>query len=765
MAANVMAVPPSISPSTEALAQFPTSYARTVRFSTGTPRNVTVTGNGSRVLFSRSRAGDDPVLCLWAIDLDPTPAASGGSRAGGSECVVVDPRELGSADAELPAAEKARRERARESASGIVAYSVDDAGSTACFALAGSLFVVDIDSGEISAPAIEGSVFDPRISPDGSAVAFVDGQSLRVVGLDPASPFDGLTLADPDPLISYGRAEFIAAEEMQRSRGYWWSPDSSRLLVTSVDENDVDQWWIAEPAHPGRAPNSIRYPAAGTSNARVALHLVTSEGDGGVVDWSDGGRFEYLANVVWQRDHEPLVVRQTRDQRLVSIAEIDATSSATLVDAPPVGSAPSPVGDGGTDRPLTVQERYQIVDEVWVELIPGSPRWCSSGLLTIEDRDGARRLVVDGKPVTDTDIQVRATVGLTTAADGTEIAIVAAWTEPTEVQLLAVALNGEARTQALTTEPGVHTAATGGNTIVISSTGPDRTETMITVNQLAVDHEVTLSERAVITDHSPNPGFVPNAIFTTLGGDDLTSALFLPEGPNGDDPLPVVVDPYGGPHAQRVLKAAKPHLVSRWLAEQGYGVLVVDGRGTPGRGPAWERTVWGNLADPVLDDQLSALDAALDRYPFLDADRVGIRGWSFGGYLAALAVLRRPDRFHAAVAGAPVTSWGLYDTHYTERYLGHPDTHPDHYRQSDLWTDGEPLNLTRPLLLIHGLADDNVVAAHTLRFSTELLASGSPHQVLPLSGVTHMTPQEAVAENLLRLQLRFFDDTIAKPQP
>jgi dipeptidyl-peptidase-4 len=202
-----------------------------------------------------------------------------------------------------------------------------------------------------------------------------------------------------------------------------------------------------------------------------------------------------------------------------------------------------------------------------------------------------------------------------------------------------------------------------------------------------------------------------------------------------------------------VLKNHNPHLVSRWFAEQGFAVLVVDGRGTPGRGPAFEREVWGDLAAPVLEDQLEALDSAAQHFGFLDLDRVGIRGWSFGGYLAALAAMRAPERIHAAVAGAPVTSWHLYDTHYTERYLGHPDTYPDHYSQSDLIL--EAASLTRPLLLIHGLADDNVVAAHTLQYSTALLAAGRPHQVLPLSGVTHMTPQVAVAENLLRIQLTF----------
>jgi dipeptidyl-peptidase-4 len=213
------------------------------------------------------------------------------------------------------------------------------------------------------------------------------------------------------------------------------------------------------------------------------------------------------------------------------------------------------------------------------------------------------------------------------------------------------------------------------------------------------------------------------------------------------------MDPYGGPHAQRVLATRAAYLTSQWFADQGFAVVVADGRGTPGRGPDYERAVLGDLAAPVLEDQVEALHAAAAQYPDLDLTRVGIRGWSFGGYLAALAVLRRPDVFHVGVAGAPVTDWALYDTHYTERYLGHPHDQPEAYRRSSLIEDAP--KLTRPLLLIHGLADDNVVAAHTLRLSSALLAAGRPHTVLPLSGVTHMTPQEEVAENLLLLQVDF----------
>jgi dipeptidyl-peptidase-4 len=243
----------------------------------------------------------------------------------------------------------------------------------------------------------------------------------------------------------------------------------------------------------------------------------------------------------------------------------------------------------------------------------------------------------------------------------------------------------------------------------------------------------------------------------------------------------VLLDPYGGPQAQRVLKARDAYLTSQWFAEQGFAVVIADGRGTPGRGPEWERAVAGDLAGPVLEDQVDALRDAAARFADLDTGRVAIRGWSFGGYLAALAVLRHPDTFHAAIAGAPVTDWHLYDTHYTERYLGQPDRDTEVYERSSLISlaeravvrspgDGAAREQAdagaippRPLMLIHGLADDNVVVAHTLRLSGALLGAGYPHTVLPLSGITHMASQETVAENLLLLQLDFLRAALEPP--
>jgi dipeptidyl-peptidase 4 len=239
------------------------------------------------------------------------------------------------------------------------------------------------------------------------------------------------------------------------------------------------------------------------------------------------------------------------------------------------------------------------------------------------------------------------------------------------------------------------------------------------------------------------------------GPSQLATAVLLPSWHvPGTGPLPVLLSPYGGPALQLVLRARSWWFgEAQWFAEQGFAVVVADGRGTPGRGPAWDRTVRGDIGGPVLDDQVTALHAAAERYPDLDLRRVAIRGWSFGGFLAALAVLRRPDVFGAAVAGAPVCDQRLYDTFYKERFLGHPDAEPGNYRRCSLLP--EAAKLDRPLMLIHGLADDNVIAAHTLRFSAALVAAGRPHTVLPLSGTTHMLAQAEITENVLRLELDF----------
>lgn len=298
-------------------------------------------------------------------------------------------------------------------------------------------------------------------------------------------------------------------------------------------------------------------------------------------------------------------------------------------------------------------------------------------------------------------------------------------------------------------EPGVHSAVRAEGVTVLLSAVPDRPGTRV---QVLREGKKTVT----IASHAEDPGMSPRITFTEGGARRVPCALLMPRDYDGSSPLPVLLDPYGGPHGPRVVAAHNAHLTSQWFADQGFAVLVADGRGTPGRSPAWEKAVHRDFT-VSLDDQIDALQDLAKSHP-LDLSRVAIRGWSYGGWLAGLAVLRRPDVFHAGIAGAPVTDWRLYDTHYTERYLGDPAKDPESYAKSSLVTDdglSSPAEPHRPLMVVHGLADDNVVVAHALRLSSALLAAGRPHQVLPLSGVTHMTPQEQVAENLLLLQVDF----------
>ncbi|MEU9979774.1 prolyl oligopeptidase family serine peptidase [Streptomyces sp. NPDC050856] len=692
---------------------FPRQYARTQRFSLGAPRAFTVSPDGSRVVFLRSPSGTERSHQLWVLDL--------GDEA--RERVAADPGALlGGAREELSPEERARRERSREGAGGIVGYAVDAAVELAAFTLSGRLFTAELRAGTARELPARGPVIDPRPSPDGCHIAYVSHGVLRVTGAEG----DGdRALAEPDgEHVTYGLAEFVAAEEMARSRGFWWSPESDRLLVARVDDSAVQRWWISDPAHPDREPARVAYPAAGTANADVRLCLIGLDGTRTEVTW-DRTRFPYLARVHWSSAGAPLLLVQARDQRTQRYLAVDTGSGAT--------------------RTVHVDE-----DPDWLELIAGAPAWAPDGrLVRVADEGGARVLAVGDRTLTGAPTQLRAVLDvgdndvLVSASAGEE----AAAPEIGEIHVYRV---NELGVERLSEGPGVHSAVRGGPVTVLASARPDRPGTRVRVLR---DGEPV----AEIASYAEEPAFSPRLELTESGPHRIPCAVLLPRGHReGDGPLPVLLDPYGGPHGQRVVAAHNPYLTSQWFADQGFAVVVADGRGAPGRSPAWEKAVKHRLT-LTLDDQVEALHGLADRYP-LDLGRVAVRGWSYGGYLAAMAVLRRPDVFHAAVVGAPVTDQRLYDTHYTERYLGDPAEVPEVYTANSLVTDDglvPPEEPARPMMIIHGLADDNVVMAHTLRLSSALLAAGRPHEVLPLSGVTHMTPQEQVAENLLLLQVDF----------
>lgn len=782
----------------DAIKHFPRLRARTLRFGCGAPRSAQTVGDGSRALFLRSDGPEDLVTALWLSWFDE----SGEHH----ETKLADPRELlgATADSEdVPAEEKARRERAREGGTGIVGYSSDDDGNRIVFTINGRLFLTDIDwNDETGAPephtrelagewldedpAMYTPVLNPRIAPDGEHVLYTTGSYLMLVDIggelgDRITAVYGVSVEDEDGnpaenTWKIGLAEFVAGEEMDRYDGFWWAPDSQHVLFESFDTADEPTWYISDPADPEKRADGRRYPRALTRNADVYLTVITlafDENDryAGItgnadVDW-DREAYEYVAAVNWRRGHDPLVLvqnrRQTRDQVLeVAVAADGAALGATRV----------------------LEEH---ANDQWIDLIHGTPAYTPDGRLVCPLNDMAadtNRLTVDGRPFTPAGWNVRAVLDVT---DDDVLAVVQrapeiatevprAWAgsgaasdaeslfgghDARSFDVVSIDYNGTITP--VTTDPGQWTASRGERGIVVS--GRDMRSARAQMRHILGEQSATISSTAA------EPGFAPNVTFTRLGEHQLYTAIIAPS-PSSPyahaDKLPVLMKPYGGPGFQQVVASQSFYWEGQWWADQGFLVVTADGRGTTGRGPAWDREIFEDMKDVTLADQIEAVNAlpeAVSRLnadgrrpgvPAPDLDKVCMIGWSYGGFLSALAVLDAPNVFKAACAGAPPTDWTLYDTHYTERYLG---LDPDVYYRNGIVQDAPKLE--RPLMLIHGFADDNVTIAHSLRLSQALMAAGRPHTFLPLTGITHMTNDETVAENLLTLQRDFLRDALA----
>ncbi|QOL55698.1 prolyl oligopeptidase family serine peptidase [Bifidobacterium longum subsp. longum] len=806
----------------DAIKHFPRLRARTLRFGCGAPRSAQTVGDGSRALFLRSDGPEDLVTALWLSWFDE----SGEHH----ETKLADPRELlgATADSEdVPAEEKARRERAREGGTGIVGYSADDDGNRIVFTINGRLFLTEIAwNDETGAPEphtreLAGEwldedpemytpVLNPRIAPDGEHVLYTTGSYLMLVDIggelgDRITAVYGVSVEDEDGnpaenTWKIGLAEFVAGEEMDRYDGFWWAPDSQHVLFESFDTADEPTWCISDPADPEKPAAGRRYPRALTRNADVYLTVITlafDENDryAGItgnadVDW-DREAYEYVAAVSWRRGHDPLVLvqnrRQTRDQVLeVAVAADGAALGATRV----------------------LEEH---ANEQWIDLVHGTPAYTPDDRLVCSLNDMAtdtNRLTVDGRPFTPAGWNVRTVLAVTdedvlaVVQRAPEIAteVPRAWAgsgAASDAESLfgghdarsfdVVSMGYDGSVAPITTEPGQWTASRGARGMVVS--GRDMrsararmrhivtrravggvTDAVIAANTSDAANTTDITA-ADITSTAAEPGFTPNVTFTRLGEHRLYTAIIAPS-PSSPyahaDKLPVLMKPYGGPGFQQVVASQSFYWEGQWWADQGFLVVTADGRGTTGRGPAWDRAIFENMKGVTLADQIEAVNAlpeAVSRLnadgrrpgvPAPDLDKVCMIGWSYGGFLSALAVLDAPNVFKAACAGAPPTDWTLYDTHYTERYLG---LDPDVYYRNGIVQDAPKLE--RPLMLIHGFADDNVTIAHSLRLSQALMAAGRPHTFLPLTGITHMTNDETVAENLLTLQRDFLRDALA----
>lgn len=672
------------------------TYAETNRFRLGRPRSIRVTSD-DKVLFVRptppSKNGD-----LWEVDV-----------ATGKERVLLTAATiLGDAMETLSAEERSLRERKRQVAHGIASYSLSKDSSKLLVPLSGRLYVVNRASGAVSeVPAAgKGAPFDARFSPDGGRIAFVRRGDLYTTELSTGAETQLTTRAGDHEV--WGLAEFVAQEEMQRYHGYWWSPDGAHLVAQRTDSTDVERLWISNPATPARKPTSSPYPRAGTANATVGLSILPVAGGEGVPIAWDRGSYPYLVSVRWRKDAPLTLVVQNRLQ----------TESLLLVVDPATGKT-------------TTLHRER--DDAWINIDQDVPRWLPGGehFLWTSERNGDWQLELrarDGsltRTLTPVELGYQ---GLVHVDPKGESAIIRARAGVLHNDLFRVPIAG-GEVEQLTDQTGNHGGLFGDSgSWVHQRADEDGTRTWtVRDGQGATKGELRSLAAA--------PPWIPNVELTTVGKEALHAAIVRPRNFDASRRYPVIVYVYGGPHYRVVRADRSAYYVQQWIADHGFIMAMIDGHGTPDRGRAWERAIKHDVISGPLDDQVAGLQALAERYPEMDTSRVGVYGWSFGGYLTIMALLRRPGVYHAGFSGAPVTDWRHYDTHYTERYMGLPAEQRAAYDSTSAVVHAGKLE--RPLLVAHGTADDNVYFVHTLELSRALFEAGKPHEILPISGHTH----------------------------
>lgn len=703
--------------------EFLDQFAATYRFRLGTPRNITVLPDGSGVLFLRSGPRSF-VQDLYLFDM-----------ATGQERVLLTADQVLEGKAEqLTPEELARRERMRSASRGIAGFDLSDDGKRVLVALSGRLFVIDVPAGGSSLGITElkgadGFPIDPQFSPDAKRVACVRNGEIHVT--DIASGKEARVTSGAGGTVSNGEAEFVAQEEMSRFHGYWWSPDNSKIAYQQTDTAGMETFYIADPVNPNAEPHAWPYPRAGKKNASVKLGVISaSGGDTTWVRW-DREAFPYLATVNWSMNAPLTILVQNRSQTEQVLLAVDDTTGAT-------------------------RELLREKDPAWLNIAEACPRWTSDGshfLWLTEQSPGNDGWVLElrdahGKHVRDL---AGPSIGLLNLAhfdaERHLAFVVATGSDPTQTHLYRVSIDKPDNITPLTQVPD-GTPGSHGGSFAKKSLAWVHSYSLLNGKQ---GWEVTRADGTTaghIASTAEEPSIRAGVEIrrTNPGAEGFWTSIIRPRDFTPGKKYPVIDSVYGGPGSNTVSSASRGAVFNQWLADQGFIVVSIDGHGTPRRGRAWERTIKYDVIAGPLDDQALALRQLAKDIPEMDLARVGITGWSFGGYFAAHATMRMPGVFKCGVAGAPVADWRDYDTHYTERYMGLPDEQSEAYDRTNVLTYCD--RLTVPLLIIHGTADDNVYFMHSLKMTGALFRAGRRFEFLPLAGFTHSVPDPTVTHRL-----------------
>jgi dipeptidyl-peptidase-4 len=691
----------------------------TRNFRLGAPFNVHVLDGGERVLYQKATP---PSTAAAVYEFN---------RRTGVESKILDADMLGAGEGPVSAEEKALRERLRLLTGGISFYDNHSNGDWILTPVKGKLFLYDRKTGKSrEVGAGQGPAFGPKIAPDNKQVAFVRASNLYVAPLA-GGPAVAITKGGTEEK-SFGVAEFIAQEELNRKDGFWWSPDSKTLLLQAVDQAHVERLSIADPFRPDAEPQRPYYPRPGKANAKFRFGFVSAQG--GPITWIDFGKetFEYVGPVQWSKHGKPSFLLLNRLQ-----------NEARLVTADPK-----------TGRTQTLLKE---TDAAWVDIDRSVPLWLpqKQGFLWTSESSGPKRLSLhdeSGKmirTVSPDNLQVRNVLGA--SADGRTVYYEAAADSIASAVYASSISDGSTRTVI---------ARENGSVGVTSSFNDQLFAARITT--LDGDDQTVLrswddDKEQVIPSAAAEPVMKTNATIVRIGPQEIRTIIIRPSNFDPKKKYPLVEHAYGGPSSLQVRASGRAYLEDQVLADALQAVVVrMDTAGTPDRGRDWEKAIFKKFGSLPVNDHAETLKLLCAKYPELDANRIGVYGWSYGGYFAAYAVLARPDVYKAGVAGAPPVDWVDYDTAYTERYLGLPAKDKEAYASSSLLPllQADKRSQTpRPLLVIHGTADDNVFFFNSMKLIDSLERAAWPYEFLPLMGQTHIVSDA-------ELDIRRFDRTL-----
>lgn len=702
-----------------------------------TPRALQIAPDGRRVTFLRGREDDQNQLDLWQYDI-----------ASGTTGRLVDSTALG-AGREVSATEQARRERARiAQLKGILSYRWSPDGKRLLFSVDERLWLYELEAAPakrlraLTAPGIE--VIDPKVSPRGGYVSWISGQNLYA--LDLASGREVKLTRDGGGAIHNGEAEFVAQEEMDRSSGYWWAPDDSVIAFERFDEGGVDEVERSEILADRTVVVKQRYPAAGRPNVKVALGLVKPTG--GKLRWVDLGKDPdiYLARVDWLPDGRRLAFqRQSRDQRRLDLVMVDAMN---------LKQTPLLTETSDTWINLNDDLRFLKGEDAFI--------WAS-------ERSGYKHLYVFGldgalrRTLTQGEWDIDALLALD--EKNGRVFFGANRNDVLQAQVYEVALDGStaAQPRRVSEGEGMHAAVFSDDASTWIDTFSNPTTPPQVSLRRADGSRIAWIEPNEFKEGHPYWAYRGSFIepeFGSLPGEDGQALHYRLHKPAGFDPArryPVFMTWYGGPGRQYVSRAWGSHF-EQYMAQQGYVVFALDNRGTPRRGRRFSDAIFHRLGKAEVADQLAGL-AWLKAQPWVDGERVGIYGWSYGGYQTLMLLAKAGREFAAGAAVAPVTDWALYDTHYTERFLGTPQGNPGGYADSGIlkWADAIE---SGKLLLVHGMADDNVLFTHSTELMARLQNQGTQFRLMAYPGARHGLSPPALKTHVHVLIADFFGERL-----